>query len=187
MNPATVMEWRKCPRFPEWEVSECGDMRRASAGNLRPVGFRMKGFIDCDGYLRYSFKSGNGKARVSAHVLVAEAFIGPRPSAAHGVAHNNGSRLMNHFSNLRWATNHANLADREVHGTAPVGERNPKAKITEADVHIIRRDYRRAKNTKDMTLVYQLEQKYGLHRATIINIAMGKSWSHVPMNLEDAA
>jgi hypothetical protein len=35
---------------------------------------------------------------------VAEAFIGPQPSPRHQVAHYDGVRDNNHYSNLRWAT-----------------------------------------------------------------------------------
>lgn len=180
---AYQMEWRVCDRFPEYEISEWGDLRRIVAAPHRSVGDRPRGYIDADGYLRYAFKLPDGsKANATAYRLVAEAFIGPAPTEAHEVAHRNGSRACAHYSELRWATRAENHADMLVHGTAPsVGERNPKAKITERDVIEIRREYRAIKNSRGARKVTELEARYGLHRATVISIARGKSWQHIPM------
>jgi len=178
-----AMEWRVCERFPDFEISEWGDLRRRVEAPHRSVGDRPRGYIDADGYLRYSLITPDGhKTNATAYRLVAEAFIGPAPTDAHEVAHRNGSRACAHYSELRWATRAENHADMLVHGTAPsVGERNPKAKITESDVVAIRREYRAIKNSRGARKVSELEERYGLHRATVISIARGKSWQHIPM------
>jgi len=179
---AHVMQWRPCARYPEFEISEWGDLRRVVQSRTRSVGDRPRGFIDADGYLRYTVHTADGrKTSELAHRLVAEAFIGPAPSVRHEVAHNNGSRICIHFSELRWALRIENHADMMVHDTSPaVGERNPRAKITEADVRAIRREYREIKNSRGERKVAELDRKYGLHRATIIDIARGRTWKHVP-------
>ncbi len=176
LGDVRAMVWRVIEDYPGFEVSECGDVRRVSTGA------RLRGFIDADGYVRYSLtdQGGTKKAR-PAHQLVALAFLGPKPSPKHEVAHNNGSRLNCHYSNLRWALPVENHADRFVHRTASVGARNGRAKITESDVHAIRRDYRLIKQPGSGRRVEELERRYGLHRATIIDIARGRSWSHIPL------
>lgn len=182
MTVAYAMEWRPCARFPDYEVSECGDVRRRVAGVHRPVGYRLKGHINCDGYIAYAFRGQNGKKTLAtAYRLVAEAFIGPPPSPDHEVAHNNGSRISAHYRDLRWALRAENDADTEVHGTARKGENNGRAKITEDDVRFIRREYRRVKSLRIPGGLVSLERQFHLHRATIINIATGNSWRHVPM------
>lgn len=185
MQLAHTMQWRSCPRFPGFEVSEWGDLRRSVAVHGGSVGQRLRGHIDSDGYLRYVLLNAEGnKEAVSVHRLVAEAFIGPAPSPKHEVAHNNGSRVCAFHGELRWATRKENHADTFVHGTTPgVGERNPKAKITEDDVIRIRREYRAIKNRLDPRRVKDLAASYGLNHATIISIAKGKSWSHIPMEI----
>lgn len=187
MARVRAMEWRSCPRFPSFDVSEWGDVRRAVSVHGGNAGERLRGFIDADGYRRYVLTDVAGmKNHVTDYRLVAEAFIGPAPSAEYEVAHNNGSRVCAHFSELRWATRKDNHADTFVHGTTPgVGERNPKAKITAQDVVRIRREYRAIKNRLDTRRVSDLAREYGLHHATIINIAKGKSWSHIPMEIAE--
>lgn len=176
------MEWRSCVDFPDYEVSECGDVRRTVGSRTRRKGWRLRGFIDQDGYLRYALLRADGsKYHAIAHRLVAEAFIGPPPSEKHEVAHNNGSRISCYFRDLRWATRKENDSDRIVHGTVCVGEKNPRAKITENDVRVIRAEYRAIKESRGARSVSELERRYGLHRATIISIAKGESWSHIPM------
>lgn len=176
----SAMEWRLCPRFPGYEVSECGDLRRANRS--RANGTRIKGSIDLDGYLRYVITDNDGKrAGVTAYRLVAEAFIGPQPSPAHEVAHNNGSRISCYFRDLRWATRKQNAADQQIHKTAPKGVKNGHHKITEEDVRFIRSEYRAIKESRGARSVAELDHRFGLCRAQIIRIAKGLAWSHIPM------
>lgn len=172
---ACVMQWRVVARAPRFEVSEHGDLRLAATGR------RLRGFIDADGYLRYALKGCEKVGAVCAHILVAESFLGPAPSDRHEVAHENGSRIANHYSNLTWKLSVENHADRVIHGTDPVGERNGHAKLTDADVQSIRIEYRRIKVPGSGRKVSELTARYGLHIATISRIARGRQWTHLPM------
>lgn len=182
-QPAHEMEWRDCVGVPGYEVSEWGDLRRKDAGPTRRAGYRPHGFVDADGYLRYTVRDTNGrKISVTAYRLVALSFIGPPPSERHEVAHNNGSRKCSFYKELRWATRAENHDDIKVHGTSPVtGERNPKSKIKEDDVRDIRQAYRNIKMRTDPRRVGDLARHYKLDHATIVSIAKGKSWAHIPM------
>lgn len=174
------MEWRRHPVLSHYEVSECGDLR--GRGNRR-----HRGFIDQDGYLKYVVTDDNGvKSPICAHRLVAETYLGPAPSPAYEVAHNNGSRVANHYTNLRWATRSENDSDRVVHGTAPVGFKNGNAKLSEQDVIDIRRKYRAIKDRLVDGKISDLARSYNLHHASLISVATGKSWQHIPMDREDA-
>lgn len=165
---ASQMEWRAIPGT-EYEVSESGDVRRARTLS------KLRGYINTDGYLSYSI----GSTHVLAHRLVAQAFLGHPEPGQNQVAHKDGSRVNCHWSNLRWSTSLDNHNDRRLHGTGPVGERNPKAKVTEADVRFIRREYQRIKRPGSGRRVAELDQAFGLHRATILDIAMRRTWQHV--------
>ena len=160
-----AMEWRVCPRFPAFEVSEYGDLRRVSSRPTKRINTRLKGSVDADGYLRYLLRDATGaRLTASAHVLVAEAFIGPRPTDEHEVAHNSGSRVSCYYGNLRWALPIENHADMNTHGTARKGENNGRAKITEDDVRFIRREYRRVKLLRVRGGLSALEARFDLDR-----------------------
>jgi len=165
---ATAMAWRVCTRYPRFEVSEYGDVRLIG-------GRRLRGFIDFDGYIRYALTGAEGKRGVPAHQLVAEAFIGPRPTPDHEVAHENGSRIYCHFSNLRWSLSVDNHADRITHGTDPKGERNGRAVVDEAGVRDIRRLCR------ERARVMDIAELYGISVGQVYRIASGQAWPHVPM------
>lgn len=172
----THLTWKLSERFPAFEVSEFGDVRRVRTRK------RISGKMDRDCYIRYILRDADGvRVDIAAHRLVLETFIGPAPSPDHVIAHGNGSRLNCHYSNLRWATVQDNHDDRVFHGNSPSGERNPRAKITEQDVLDIRRDYRLIKQAGSIRSIGELDEKYGLCRSTIVRIATGESWSHVPM------
>ena len=70
------------------------------------------------GYLRVSLTLGDGR-RVwrKVHALVLEAFVGPRPTAAHHGAHGDRDPTNNQLGNLRWALPVENEADKRRHGT----------------------------------------------------------------------
>jgi hypothetical protein len=61
----------------------------------------------------------NGKTKHKrVHVLVAEAFLGPRPPGRQ-CCHKNGNGLDNRAVNLRWGTPSENIQDSVRHGTHP--------------------------------------------------------------------
>ena len=168
------MEWRKIERFPNWEISEYGDIRNIESHR------RLKGYQSVDGYLTYVLNDEFGeKKHVFAHRLVCEVFNGKPPSTAHQVAHCNGSRVYHHYSNLRWATHLENQDDRKLHLTNPVGEKNPNSKLTEDMIRQMKIDYHVAKLPKSGIKIKDIAERYGIHHATLCNIVKGKSWSHI--------
>lgn len=171
---SSEMKWERAIGFPDFWVSEYGDVVKASHNR------RLKGHLSFDGYPSYKLKDKEGVRRhISAHRLVALAFIGHPPSENSQVAHKNGSRLFCHPSNLMWATAKENHADRRRHGTGPAGESNPKAKLTENDVLEIRRTHRDIKEGRLNMKVKELADLYGIHHATLCAISSGKLWKHV--------
>lgn len=175
------MEWRNCPRFPNFDVSEWGDVRRAVAVHGGNIGLRLKGFIDGDGYIRYAMTDRDGaKKSVGAHVLVAEAFISQRPTEKHEVAHNNGSRVCCHYSQLRWATRKENHEDRNIHGTGVgIGQDNRNAKLTDEQVVEMRERYRDIKNKVVKQKISDLAKEYGICHEHLCGVVNGSKWAHV--------
>ena len=91
--------WKQVPRYSHCEVSSTGRVRYKSGVHLhgltkkeRPL--KLGGF----GYYQVTI---DGRTE-SVHNLVAEAFIGPRPSSGHRIDHINERKLDNRPENLRW-------------------------------------------------------------------------------------
>lgn len=123
-----MIEWRRIADWPDYEVSECGDVRRLDSQKVRQPNCRP------NGYLQICFKIRGKVKAVKVHRLVAYAFLGEPPSPLHEVAHHDGTKTNNHYSNLRWATRKENHADKHRHGTAAIGEKNPMAKLVDAEI-----------------------------------------------------
>lgn len=105
------------------------------------------------------------------HVLVAAAFIGPRPAGLE-TRHIDGVKTNNLLTNLRYGTVSENQRDRVLHGTSNRGERCGSAKLTEADVHEIRR----LRAQTDMTHK-QIATQFGVARESVRDIENGKRWA----------
>lgn len=110
--------WIKVAGFPDYEVSSFGRVRSwkpinqfAPAPNAPKL---MRPGTDASGYNKVDLRRDGERVTASVHVLVAEAFRGPRPKGLD-VAHNDGDPMNNIVSNLRYATRAENEADKKQH------------------------------------------------------------------------
>lgn len=167
-------EWRPVVGLEDlYEVSSAGRVR--SRGRVRTVTRffppkELKGSPATGGYKKVTLRGQSGAPITKGvHALVAEAFIGCRPTG-QVVAHQNGVRDDNRLENLRFATQAENTRDRWLHGTEPVGEKNPAAKITVEDVLYIRA----SQKSHD-----ELAAQFGLSAHYIKKLRKRSSWKHV--------
>jgi hypothetical protein len=169
------VEWRLVPGWPEYQISEHGDLRRARKGRGTGGGRLLKPWRNKkSGYLQISLWRGNCGYRTTVHRLVALAFLGAPPSPRHLVAHNDGSRDNNYWRNLRWATQRENVADTIRHGTHNRGSRNGQAKIDEICVVAIRK-------MAEMKIPQRVAADgFGICHQTVSDIVNRRRWRHVP-------
>ncbi len=125
-------ELRPIPSRPGYMARSDGVILGKRGAPLRP--FRRK-----DGYLSVPILLSGQRVCGMVHVLVCEAFHGPRPSCRHEAAHWNGVRSECSADNLRWATPAENREDMKRHGTWPKGEAHGRAQITAVQADEIRR------------------------------------------------
>lgn len=166
-----MTEWRTSPSFPEYEVSDCGDVRTRFKSATRAAGRILKGSIK-SGYRRYELwiSASHQRRMIGAHALVCEAFHGPKPSESHVPAHWDGVRLNNTPANLRWATPLENNADRLRHGRTIRGSKSPFAKLDDNAVDFIRTSPRVRGSQK------RLADHFGVSESVISNILNGHAW-----------
>lgn len=178
MNDGSTDEtWRAIPGYDGWyEVSNLGRVRswkmptnqkvagprrRAEPLILRPAPTKT-------GYMKCALFSTAMKTW-TVHQLVALAFIGPRPEGAE-IAHGNGVKADNRLANLRYATHAENMADNVLNGVNPAGAHHPLAKLTEAEVRMIR-----ASDECRPALAARL----GVSLSAISDVRNRKTWTHV--------
>lgn len=113
---------------------------------------------------------------VHVHVLVALAFVGPRPTDRHEVAHGDGNGQHNRPNNLRWSTPTGNAEDRDRHGRTARGEAHGCAVLSDADVAAIRARFRRYSKTDGQSAI---ARDYGVSNTQIWRIVQRGSWKHV--------
>lgn len=158
-------EWRAVVGYEGvYEVSDLGRVRsRASGHVLSPT-------RDKDGYPVINLYGPEARRTWAVHRLVASAFHGDRRNPVHReVAHLDGDRTNARADNLKWCSKVENHSHMRAHGTAPVGSRNGRAKLTLAQV----REIKAAKGTR---INGELGRKYGVHKDTIGLIRRGRIW-----------
>ena len=161
-------EWREIPGS-EYSVSSEGRVASRHRGGriLRP-GNR-------NGYLMVVLQGNGNVLYRSIHILVATAFLGPRPTPRHQVNHKNGIRIENRVENLEWVTARENkrhsidvLGRKAAHGKAL-----PQAKVTETEVREIRARCATGETHGSIAADYRLS------RAGVSQIARRKNWAWV--------
>lgn len=165
--------WRTVPGYPAYEVSVDGVVRRCQGFRCRRAHRVLVPFVRPNGYAQILLYQGGQRRRFGVHQLVALAFLGPKPSPQHEVAHLDGQRLNNHVSNLAWLLHSENERHKDLHGTRLRGSQIGNAKLTEAQVVLIRQAL--AVGIRQCALA----QTYGVSDSTVSLIARAKTWRHV--------
>lgn len=170
--------WRKIPGFPDFSITEYGEVRKDSKTRS---GFPMQiiSMAILRGYCIVNLTDSNGKSRrKTMHTLIAAAFLGERPKNYH-VCHNDGNPGNHHRSNLRYDTASANTSDKIKHGTMPYGTRAKSAKLSEENIPKIIKLLATQKYTQN-----EIGNMFSVSQRTIWHIATGKKWKHITQGSE---
>lgn len=155
----TLRPW---PRDPRFQAVDDGSIVGPSGRTLVP-------FLGRQGYPRINVYRAGRHSQHFVHVIVCEAFHGPRPPG-HEVAHRNGDQLDARPANLEWKTHADNEADKIDHDTWARGERHGMARLGERDVLTIRESSESAA---------ALAVRYSTTAHNIRMIRRGETWRYL--------
>ena len=120
------------------------------------------------GYGQFKYKNIRGAHRVMCVVA-----HGKPPTLKHEAAHACGRRDCVNPRHISWKTPSDNRKDKLLHNTHVRGERNHKAKLTEADVRYIKR-------MRGIITGRALAERYGVTPALISRIYNKQCWAWLP-------
>lgn len=181
MADFTNEEWRPIPGYEtSYEISDLGRARSVDrvVTPSRGVPYKLPGKmlkqqLDSHGYFTISLSGGGSVKRGYIHQLVLTAFDRPRGPLDEG-RHLNGIPTDNRLCNLAWGTKSQNIADAKRHGTFPVLERRPGAKLNRESVVEI---FTSNAKTSD------LAARYGVGYGVIRQIKLRQTWASVTEGL----
>lgn len=128
--------------------------------------------LNSKGYPRVLLFGPDGKKRALVHRLVAKYFV-DNPNNHPVVLHNDDNPLNTNYTNLSWGTQKDNVREIMTKRRGIVGTLNGRAKLSEADVEII----------KEALLygftVNKIAAYHKVSRSTIYRIKDGKGWNHI--------
>ena len=152
--------------YPGYVVDDNGNIYSFRSGSCIRLAQRVH-----RGYLHVSIKDSGKPAKVHkepVHKLVLSSFRGARPEGMV-CRHLNGNAHDNRLLNLCWGTPKENMEDEIRHGTAAClrkGERAVAAKLSNADVAMIRKKYLEGETQTALANQFGVTQR---HISDIVN------------------
>jgi len=168
-------QWKPVVGYEElYEVSNLGNVRQSFGGFKTKPGYVLKQPTTKAGYKRVTLY--HPKKSIFVHVLMLEAFIGPRLDGMV-TNHKNGNKSDNRLENLEWTTQKHNVHHAIDLGNffTPVGEQHGESKLTARQVKEIRRLFATGKRTKA-----ELSRQFNVTDVLIGLIVRRQAWKHLP-------
>lgn len=163
--------------FPGYRVTEDGQVQSCwSRGGvprvMTDVWRTMRVCIGAYGYPILVLCRDGRKINCKLHVLMARAFLGPRPEGGQ-VRHLDGDKTNCRADNLSYGTHAENMADNVRHGVMARGERHRHAKLTDEEA-------RRVLSLKGSGMTSaRVGAMFGMSATGIRGIWNGMTWQHL--------
>lgn len=152
-----------------YEVSDLGRVRslpRGISGGRRIKGRVLALTVDDSGTHTVLLRDSPRRRHVHIYILVAEAFIGPRPAGLQ-IRHLNDDRTDNRLANLTYGTQGENMVDAVLNG------KHGNTKLTVDNVREIRRRYAAGESQAAVAA------DYGVKPITVQAVVKRRNWKHV--------
>lgn len=108
-----TIEWKQLERFPKYEISTIGQIRRIGVNEPRKTVYNER----AGGYEQIMLWDERGRpTNQYVHRLMVESFLGGFPEGTE-TRHRDGNPRNNRLENLAVGTKVENAADRYIHGT----------------------------------------------------------------------
>lgn len=170
-------EWRPVVGYKGWyEVSSLGRLRRIRPSRGAIPGRFLRPWASGWGYCVTRLSREDVDHMYPVHTLVAEAFLGSRPTAAHEVNHKDGNKTNDALSNLEWTTRGENNRHAIRAGLRPPlrrrGSRHGMSKLTETDVLVIRQ-------MKGKMYQRRIARWFNVTEGMVSLILHRRNWNHI--------
>lgn len=167
--------WLPIPSFPGYEASDQGNIRSVNRIVICKDGRRRryKGVVLKPGITNgYRYVVLRRKSiRVANLVLVTH--VGPKPFPRALGRHLDDNGLDDRLSNLAWGSHADNWRDAVRNGTAALGSRNGRARLSESDVLQIRAAVAKGLPRRGIA------ETYGIAIWTVHDIMSRRRWGHI--------
>lgn len=162
--------WKDIPGT-DYSVSDHGRVASRKRGGWRLMTLSVSNV----GYQSISIFRHGEERRRCVHALVAEAFLGEKPTPKHQVNHKNGVKVDNRADNLEWVTVRENVQHGyDVLGHKAVfGEANGQSKLTSAQVREIR------SRRESGELLRAIADDFGVNQSVVSRIAHRVRWGRL--------
>lgn len=166
--------WKDVVRYEGiYSVSNKGRIRAENYGRHSNGGQRiLKDYRNHRGY-RCIDLTGGPKIKYLVHLLVAEAFIGPKPTPSHQCNHINGIKDDNRVENLEYLTQAAHIAHTQNSGLFKVTLSDDD--IKEIMILLMKRVPQK-----------QIAERFNTTQATISRIKLGQTRGNLTRSIADA-
>ena len=171
-------KWLKIPEFPNYLVSNLGNIRSDAASCKRPVpGSLLRPRAGVKGHLYVNLYKDKKATSFYVHRAVLIAFSGDPPPERPCAGHRDGNPSNNRLDNLRWVSHAENSQDSIVHGTSgrPGGERHFRAKLNADDISNAKELVRQGASMRSVAKIV------GVSHNTISAAINGRSYKNAAM------
>jgi hypothetical protein len=167
-----IETWKTIPSYPSYMASTLGNIQKVENKKGYSTKPLRKGFSKKTGYQHVVLFIDGQRFTNLVHSLVAETFIGTRPTGLD-VNHINTIKTDNRSKNLEYLTRKENIAHAVMWGIHSHGEKHGMSKLTDADVLNIKE---RIKAGDQQNLI---AQDFNIDPSRVSKIKHGKLWKHV--------